>query len=330
MQHTVQTFRAARAYNAFMLRALLASVLAVASLSSLAACSKDSGAPAVSANAVVGKVIAATGKVEAARGGQTRTLGVGSEVYGDDEVITGTDGSVQIHLAHNNARWALESGRRGKVQESASWTLAKVDTPPAPVEHATSAAGREGERSAATSSTTEVAAGAASPALPEEESADVPATDGVLTREAPEPSRVGKTGGGGGASSAPGTVGAVGKGGGTGATVRLGVGRTRDTANVHEQETEMPPRDAPRPPPPSDLENQEKLRKVIHAQLATLRTCPGAAGVRIKVTVARSTAKAMIIGGSPPDPGALKLCLDTKLGQLRLQQAPPFDVMLDL
>jgi hypothetical protein len=135
-----------------MLRAVLLGLLAVSATSS---CRGSSDTPAVAPGAVAGQVLEASGSASATRNGATRPLAAGAEVFGDD-VIDTANGSVVILLRHNNARWAIESGQRARVDESLAWRLAKQAGPVAAADHASSAAGREGERSAAdTRSTSE-------------------------------------------------------------------------------------------------------------------------------------------------------------------------------
>lgn len=127
---------------------LVVLVLAVAGLSG-AACSKD--APASDPAAVAGpagKVVEATGKVTASRAGATRALAAGAEVFADDTIETASDASIVIELAHNQARWAVEGGMKARVDASLAWGLAQ-QAPVARVDHATSAAGRHAEKTAA-------------------------------------------------------------------------------------------------------------------------------------------------------------------------------------
>lgn len=128
-----------------MLRAVLLGLLAVSATSS---CRGSSDTAAVAPGAAAGQVLEVSGNVAATRSGATRPLAVGAEVFADDVIDTG-NGSVAILLRHNNARWAVEGGQRMRVDESLAWKLAKQDGPARAVEHASSAAGREGERTAA-------------------------------------------------------------------------------------------------------------------------------------------------------------------------------------
>ncbi len=95
-----------------------------------------------------GKVIEITGNVTASRGTEVRKLAAADPVVAEDVIDTGTDGSIVIELAHNNARWSLEAGIKSRVDESVAWGLPKQDHASV-VDHATSAAGRHADRQAA-------------------------------------------------------------------------------------------------------------------------------------------------------------------------------------
>lgn len=128
-------------------------MLRVLLIAMLVACGgKDDSSPGVAsgvaADAAAGKVRELTGKVTATRGSETRTLAVGGQISGDDVVDTGTDGSVVIELAHNNALWSLESGIKARVDQSPAWSLDK-QAAAKPIDHATSSAGRHADRQAA-------------------------------------------------------------------------------------------------------------------------------------------------------------------------------------
>ena len=82
-------------------------------------CSEEGGDTAASQPA--GKVVEVQGAVKAARQGAERPLAGGDPVYRDDTVTTGSDGSVTILLAHNQARWSLAAGRSRRVDRSAAW-----------------------------------------------------------------------------------------------------------------------------------------------------------------------------------------------------------------
>jgi len=117
-------------------------------VSTTSSCSSGGDTPQVAPGAVAGKVLEASGSVAATRNGASRALAAGGEVFADD-VIDTASGSVLILLHHNNARWAVESGQRTRVDESLAWKLAKQEGSAKVVDHASSAAGREGERTAA-------------------------------------------------------------------------------------------------------------------------------------------------------------------------------------
>lgn len=129
----------------------------------LLACSKrdatDVAAPA-------GKVLELAGTVSASRNGVARKLAVADTVFPDETIDTGSDGSVTIELTHNHARWAMEPGQKKRVDESAAWTLTAQGKPAEVVDHSTSAAGRNAERTAAENRSTESGGGppAAEPA----------------------------------------------------------------------------------------------------------------------------------------------------------------------
>jgi hypothetical protein len=283
------------------------------------------------------------------RGGATRPLAVGAEIFGDDEVVVGADGSVGIDLAHNHARWTLEANRRGKVRESAAWTMAKVDAPAKPVEHATSAAGREGERTAGTSSTTESAAAPApaeaapapAAALPRPAtSAKPPAQNRRADAKGDGLGSIGTTGHGPGG-------GGMGMGGGAGGSAALGTstGTRRSPApadklqadeesSVNQQRKEVMPPAPPPPPPPqpdaADQARQDQIKKTMLAQRSTLMRCKGAAGLTVRIDVSQSLAKVTIVGGTPADAKATVDCMNTALAQLKLQQASLVSVTLKL
>ena len=139
-----------------------------------AACGGDNGASqgvatGVAASAEAGKVRELGGKVTATRNGETRSLATGGAVSADDVIDTGTDGSVVIELAHNNALWSLESGIKARVDQSVAWGLGKQEAAK-PVEHATSSAGRHAGREAAATSIT-AAESPSTAATPEPEKA---------------------------------------------------------------------------------------------------------------------------------------------------------------
>lgn len=128
-----------------MLRAILLGMLLVAGA---AACDKSArDGVAAQAHTAAGKVVEVTGKVVATRPGSApRELAVGGEVFRDDTVDT-VNGAIVVELFHNNARWSVD-GKTARVDESMAWKLAKQDVAK-PVDHATSSAGRDGERQGA-------------------------------------------------------------------------------------------------------------------------------------------------------------------------------------
>lgn len=96
--------------------------LAVVVLVTSGACGGESK-PAASAGPA-GEVVSATGDVHATRGGERRALAVGGDVFADDEVETGTSGSIAILLRHNGAMWELGPGARRRVDQSVAWKAA--------------------------------------------------------------------------------------------------------------------------------------------------------------------------------------------------------------
>jgi hypothetical protein len=121
-----------------------------------------------------------------------RPLALGSVVSGDDVIETAADSRVAILLTHNNVRWEIGPNRRAQVGVSVAWTLARQDKPSKLVDEETSAAGRHGEKTAATSATNtglaldekaETNRGAASPP------AAAPVTAAPVAHQDPAPSR---------------------------------------------------------------------------------------------------------------------------------------------
>ncbi|HEY8143939.1 MAG TPA: hypothetical protein VIG06_14740 [Kofleriaceae bacterium] len=117
-----------------------------------AACSGSGDAEPADPNQPAGKVVELAGQVSAARAGAaTRPLAVGAQVYSDDTVTTGTDGSAVILLAHNQVRWNLGSGKSLRVDRSMAWK-AKADESGSAFddedEMATASAGRHTDREA--------------------------------------------------------------------------------------------------------------------------------------------------------------------------------------
>lgn len=123
-----------------------------------AACSGSGEAEPADPNQPAGKVIELAGQVSAARAGAaTRPLAVGAQVYADDTVTTGTDGSAVILLAHNHVRWNLGSDKSLRVDRSMAWK-AKADESGSAFddedEMATASAGRHTDREAADTAAT--------------------------------------------------------------------------------------------------------------------------------------------------------------------------------
>ena len=118
----------------------------------VSACEKPADAPpreSELSTVAAGTVVEVGGTVTATRAAKSRSLAKAAPVYADDVIETAADGSVVIVLAHNNARWSLEGGFKARVDESVAWKLENQDAIAAPVDHATSAAGRHAEKAAA-------------------------------------------------------------------------------------------------------------------------------------------------------------------------------------
>src|SRR5688572_31253183 len=96
---------------------------------------------------------------------------MGAEVFADDQVSTAADATVTIELFHNNAKWAVVSNKKARVDASLAWGLDK-QAATKPVDHNSAAAGRNGERSAADTSATTTAQPTAAA-----ESAQMPAAE---------------------------------------------------------------------------------------------------------------------------------------------------------
>ncbi|MDB4963268.1 MAG: hypothetical protein JWP01_3267 [Myxococcales bacterium] len=133
-----------------MLRALLAGILAV---SAAASCKGGGDAPTFQPGAPAGSIIDISGTVTATRGTAVRPLELGAVISGDDVIDTSADSRVAIVLTHNNVRWEIGPSRKAQVGTSMAWTLARQEKPSKIVDEETSAAGRHGEKTAATSAT---------------------------------------------------------------------------------------------------------------------------------------------------------------------------------
>jgi hypothetical protein len=309
-----------------MLRAVLIGLLAVSATSS---CSGGGDTAKVAPGAVAGKVIEASGSVAATRGGSSRALAAGAEVFADD-VIDTANGSVLILLHHNNARWAVESGQRTRVDESLAWKLAKQDGPTKRVDHTTSAAGREGERTAADTRATSAAAerGGAPPTADEGQA--MPAAPMAPTAPAAVPSPSAPvTGGtkgeaGGGASGASGAGGVGGANGGA-------ENRARSDERAEESKQAGRP-EAPRgaarnlkgapeqdPPPPAGLvaTPEARLRGELAARRDELRRCfTDKLTRKLTVRVAKG-ALTIELAGAPADAKG-RACLERVVQQISL------------
>lgn len=169
-----------------MMRTLLVGILAAAAVS---ACTRTADAPVTQPGATAGKVVEVAGEVAAVRDGARRALSAGAEISGDDVIETGADGRIVIVLAHNNARWELGAGKREKVASSLAWGLARQEAPAAGGDEQTAAAGRHGEKAAATMSATADSAGGDGDDLDEVDRADKAAVASPTTsaNEAPPP-----------------------------------------------------------------------------------------------------------------------------------------------
>lgn len=118
----------------------------------VAACGKSGdGRPAP--DQVAGEVVEVAGDVQIEQGGATTAAVVGAKVHGADTIITGADGRVTVLLYHNRARWALDGGKRKRVDQSVAWRAPKSAGGSLLAEGAgdqgTSAAGRHAEKEAA-------------------------------------------------------------------------------------------------------------------------------------------------------------------------------------
>ncbi|HEY4182311.1 MAG TPA: hypothetical protein VGM90_36010 [Kofleriaceae bacterium] len=251
-----------------MLRSLLVGLIAI---SVAPACKGGSDAPAVQPGVTAGKVIESEGKVTATRQGATRVLTAGSEISGDDLIQTDNGASVRIWISRNNATWTLEGGRQGKVADSAAWTAARVDHPPAGVDEATIAAGRHAEKSAADTSAS-AGDGAASDQRAKNEVA--PAPGSAPTTNQPSP--------GSGAQPEGGESPADDEKDATGAVKRGMAPRaiaSPPTPATTGSSTTVAPAPAPPPPPPQvrPLAQSQQMEK-LPAPQKDVRPAPKAAG----------------------------------------------------
>ena len=257
-----------------MLRTVLLGIL----LATSAACNKAAKPPAAEVQAAAGKVVEVTGKATATRGGASRDLVAGADVFRDDTIDTGPDGAITVELFHNNAMWSID-GRKARVDESAAWKLAKQEPSGKPVDHATSSAGRDAERQGAGTRVT--APGAVGTA--ENQSAAPPAAAPVGENE---------------------------KGGGNGRQDRGPAPKVK-TPKVEQPKVEAQKVESSRPnasddglsrvwarpaPPPPDAPAQ--VKNSVEGQRKELRACLGAstAPLTINIALADGVATVKVIG----------------------------------
>jgi len=131
-------------------RLALAALITAAQLVGVAACKHDRPSRVeVVPGQRAGVVREVAGTVTATRpGASARTLAVGDEVSGDDELATGADGSVLIELDHNHVTFTLPAGRTQRVAASLAWNQPVAAAQPVATDEHSAAAGRAIERSA--------------------------------------------------------------------------------------------------------------------------------------------------------------------------------------
>jgi len=306
-----------------MLRAVLLGLLAVSVTSS---CSGGGDPQQVAPGAVAGKVLEASGNVAATRNGATRALAVGAEVFADDVIDTG-NGSVVILLHHNNARWAVEGGQRTRVDESLAWKLARQDGPAKPVDHASSAAGREGERTAAdTLATSGSAAPAVGNAAAESAPTSPPQAAAAMPAPAekpkappppPPPPRTRSSAGADEARADKAIAGGEGAGGGA-APEPKGAGKSAAPAGAPKEEKAVAPNAAPvaadvapvSPPP------EVRLRRLLEARRAELHHCVGTN--KLKLTVRVKAGAPVIELHDGPASSSIQSCLESMVKKIPL------------
>jgi hypothetical protein len=256
-----------------MVRAVLLGIL----LASGAACDKSAKPPAAQVEAAAGKVVEVTGKATATRGGASRDLVAGADVFRDDTIDTGADGTITVELFHNNAMWSID-GRKARVDESVAWKLAKQTPSGKPVDHATSSAGRDAERQGAGTRVT--APGAATTEVSRDQATDDKAAPPPTPKPDPKPERLDR----GGKDRKGGTATSGGK---------VEIGNERDDL-VKKPESVMAPeaQQAPR----QDPAMQVKLS--VESQRKELRACLGTstAVLTINVALADGVATVKVIG----------------------------------
>lgn len=294
-------------------------------MSATSSCSGGSDSEQVAPGAVAGKVLEASGSVAATRNGASRALAAGGEVFADD-VIDTTNGSVLILLKHNNARWAVESGQRTRVDESLAWKLAKQEGPGKIVDHASAAAGREGERTAAdnraTSDTGEEAGQTRTRGIESSKAARAPAAAAMAPPMPVEPAATTTVAPGVGAAD-PGDAAAGGGGAPRGGKADPPVAPPRavkeKNVNGATQDRASPPdvraTSVPRPGP--KLEQEPKLRGALEARRAELRRClDGQLALTLVVRIAKGAPVIELAGGAAGP--AVRACLERVVKQIPL------------
>jgi hypothetical protein len=297
-----------------MLRAVLLGLLAVSVTSS---CSGGSDGEQVAPGAVAGKVLEASGNVAATRNGASRALAAGSEVFADDTIDTAS-GSVLILLHHNNARWAVESGQHTRVDQSLAWKLAKQAGPAKTVDHASSAAGREGERTAAdtraTSDTGEEAGKEGrTRGINGAKAESAPAPAAAMAPQLPVESAATPTVAPGGGAADPGDAAAGGGGaskGGKAAPPAAAPRTVKEKNTGGAAQDPAPPPDVratsvtrPGPPP------EPRLHSALEARRAELRRCLDGRLALTLVVRAVKGAPAIELAGGAAGP-AVRACLE--------------------
>ena len=99
-------------------------------------------------------MITVSGDVTAQRGSAARRLAPGDTVSADDEIDTGSDGSIEIELARNHVHWQLGPGQHQRPSDAAAWNLPAAQQPAKPINQDTTSAGRPAERQAADTAAT--------------------------------------------------------------------------------------------------------------------------------------------------------------------------------
>ncbi len=175
----------------------------------LAACGGKETKPAGGPAGEVLRVEGAVTSTRAAEGSQPRALTASAEVFADDTVTTGDDGSVDIRLAHNEAVWKLGPGETRRVDASAAWRAPKGSS------EGSGFASNDEDRTASAGRHTDMAF-----------------QEGKMGKRTPEPDRwkggLGITGAGPGGGEREtgvlGGVGTIGRGGGSGSGSGYGAG----------------------------------------------------------------------------------------------------------